>query len=199
VVLPEPHPDPPANFQQRGLPFHEARGTWVRSHALRHGPLFFGKTGVNRFDAPTQQYGVLYVADDLHGAFIETFGRQLGEKRITTVQIAARTFTQVASNRPLRLADLTGPGLSRIGADSRLASGSYDLSQRWALAFFEHPDQPDGLLYRSRHDPSRLCAAIFDRAAHALTATPLGSLADAHNAALLADLLDTYEYALIDP
>jgi hypothetical protein len=31
----------------------------------------------------------------------------------------------------------------------------------------------------------------------ALSATSLGSLADAQNAALLADLLDTYEYALI--
>ena len=78
-------------------------------------------------------------------------------------------------------------------------SGSYDLSQRWALAFHEHPDQPDGILYRSRHDPSRLCAAIFDRAADALTATTLGSLADARNAALLADLLETYEYSLIVP
>jgi hypothetical protein len=43
-----------------------------------------------------------------------------------------------------------------------------------------------------------LCAAIFDRAASALTATSLGSLADPRNAALLADLLDTYDYALID-
>ena len=59
------------------------------------------------------------------------------------------------------------------------------------------PTSPDGLLYRSRHDPSRLCAAIFDRAEDALTATSLGSLADAHNVALLADLLDAYDYSLI--
>jgi hypothetical protein len=87
--------------------------------------------------------------------------------------------------------------LSRIGADNRLTATSYDLSQRWALALYDHPDRPDGLLYRSRHDPSRFCAAIFDRAAGVLTATSLGSLADASNAALLADLLDTYEYSLI--
>lgn len=108
-----------------------------------------------------------------------------------------RELSRINQSRPLRLVDLTGPGLSQIGADSRLAAGSYDLSQRWALAFYEHPDQPDGILYRSRHDPSRLCAAIFDRATDALTATSLGSLADAHNVALLADLLDAYEYSLI--
>jgi hypothetical protein len=172
-------------------------GPWVRSHASHHGPIYFGGSGVNRFDAPANQYGVLYVAEDIHGAFIESFGRQLGRRRLTVARIAARTFSRVRQSRPLRLVDLEGPGLSRIGADNRLTDGSYDLSQRWALALYEHPDRPDGLLYRSRHDPSRLCAAIFDRASSALTATSLGSLADANNAALLADLLDTYEYSLI--
>ena len=140
---------------------------------------------------------MLYVAGDFHGAFIETFGRLLGARGITTHRLAARTFAEVAQNRPLQLVDLTGPGLAHVGADNRLASGSYDLSQRWALAFYEHPDQPDGILYRSRHDPSRLCAAIFDRAADALTAASLGSLADPHNAMLLADLLDAYEFSLV--
>ncbi len=88
------------------------------------------------------------------------------------------------ASRPLRLVDLTGPALSQIGADGRLTTGRYDISQQWALALHQHPEQPDGLLYRSRHDPSQLCAAIFDRAADALTASPLGSLADPTNAAL---------------
>jgi hypothetical protein len=161
--------------------------------------LYFGRAGLYRFDAPANQYGVLYVAADLHGAFIETFGRRLGFRLLLMQDFAVRRLSRVTQSRPLRLVDLTGPGLSRIGADSRLTTGDYDLSQRWALALHEHPDRPDGLLYRSRHDPSRLCAAIFDRAAGALTATSLGSLADAGNAVLLADLLDTYEYALIYP
>jgi hypothetical protein len=54
------------------------------------------------------------------------------------------------------------------------------------------------MLYRLRHDPSRLCAAIFDRAADALTATPMGSLADARQPALLGNVLDRYGYSLID-
>lgn len=197
MVLPEPHPEPPPELNLRPLPLHEAPGPWIRSHELRHAPLYFGTTGANRFDAPARQYGTLYVAGDFHGAFIETFGRRLGMKRLTRARVGTRNFAEISQVRPLQLVDLTRPGLSRIGADSRLASGSYDLSQRWALAFYEHPDQPDGILYRSRHDPARLCAAIFDRAEDALTATSLGSLADAHNVALLADLLDTYEYSLI--
>lgn len=113
--------------------------------------------------------------------------------------VAARDFSLIAPSRSLSLVDITGPGLPPIGADARLADGSYGVSQRWALAFHEHPDRPDGILYRSRHDPSRLCVAIFDRAAPTLSARSLGSLADPHNATLLADLLDTYEYGLPGP
>ena len=127
-------------------------------------------------------------------------GRVSSVRRIPMPRLAARTFAEIAQNRPLQLVDLTGPGLSQIGADGRLTTSDYRLSQRWVLAFYEHPHQPDCILYRSRHDPSRFCAAIFDRAEDALTATSLGSLADEHNAALLADLLDMYEeYSLIVP
>ena len=124
----------------------------------------------------------------------------MGRTVIDLDELNARALAEITSLRSLRLVDLTGAGLARIGADARLTSetdNGYALSQRWALSLHEHPDRPDGLLYRSRHDPSRLCAAIFDRAEDALTATSLGSLADAHNAALLAELLDAYDYSLI--
>ena len=145
---------------------------------------------------------MLYIAVDAHGAFIETFGQQLGRTSVDLDELNARRLAEITTSRTLHLVDLTGAGLPRIYADARLTSqtsGGYDLLQRWALAFYEHPDEPNGLLYRSRHDPSRLCAAIFDRAANALTATSLGSLADPSNSSLLADLLDTYDYALIVP
>jgi len=198
VELPEPHPAPPTDLAQRPLAIAESAGPWIRSHAHGRGPLFFGRTGANRFDDPDRRYGVLYVAEDPQGAFIETFGRQLGERYVTTTRLEGRSLARVMVSRPLRLVDLTGPGLSQIGADGRLTTGRYDISQQWALALHQHPEQPDGLLYRSRHDPSQLCAAIFDRAADELTASPLGSLADPTNAALLADLLDAYGFSLIE-
>jgi hypothetical protein len=161
-------------------------------------PLFFGRTGGNRFDAPAGEYGVLYTAADAHIAFIEAFGRNPKVNVVSLTELGARPLTRVVAGRPLRLVDLTGPGLARIDADARLPTGSYDLAHRWSLALHEHPEQPDGLLYRSRFDPSRLCAAIFERAADALSTEPLGSLADAANATLLADILSTYEFGLID-
>ena len=41
------------------------------------------------------------------------------------------------------------------------------IAQRWSRALWEHPQQPDGIIYRSRHDPSKVCAALFDRCASA--------------------------------
>ena len=40
------------------------------------------------------------------GAFIESFGRQLGVRQITFARIADRTFSQILQRRPLRLVDL---------------------------------------------------------------------------------------------
>ena len=90
MELPAPHPDPPIDLSLRSLPIVETTGTWIRSHARGYDALYFGRSGTNRFDAPAQEYGILYVAVDVHGAFIETFGRQLGERYIADARIAAR-------------------------------------------------------------------------------------------------------------
>lgn len=171
--------------------------SWIRIHQRRYGAIFFGKTGRGRFDAPAGQYGTLYVALDAYGAFAETLGHTTGRTAIDWDELEARALAEISVNRPLRLVDLSGEGLAHIGADDRLTSGDYRLSQPWALQLHEHPDQPAGLFYRARHDPSRLCAVIFDRAEDALTPVDLGPLTDPSNATLLARILETYRLRLI--
>jgi len=96
------------------------------------------------------------------------------------------------------LVDLSGKGLARIGADARLTSGDdYALSHRWSKAIHDHPSQPDGILYRARHDPSRLSAALFDRLGSRLRAVPTGSFLDPANVALLGRILDEFRFALM--
>jgi len=199
VLLPDPHPDPPSDLRLRPLPIRATTSSWIRIHQRRYGPIYFGRGGGGRFDAPAGQYGTLYVALDAHGAFIETLGHTTGRTGIDWDEIETRALAEVSVLRPLRLVDLSGEGLAHIGADGRLTDGSYAVSQPWALALFEHPDKPDGLLYRARHDQSRLCAAIFDRAEDALVTAALGSLADPANAMLLANILDLYRLRLIYP
>lgn len=189
------HPEPPASFH---LNVVVVRWTWRRIHALARDPLHFGREPLNRFDAPAGQFGVLYVAKDAHGAFIETFGHATGVRFVTERELRTRGLAEVAFRRPLRLADLRSEGLARMGADAELTSGpDYALSRRWALAIHDHPRSPDGILYRARHDPARLCAAVFDRAQTAAAARTTGTLRARDHRALLADLLDTYKFGLV--
>ncbi|WP_438020577.1 RES family NAD+ phosphorylase [Sorangium sp. So ce315] len=193
-----PHPDPPPDLAARPLPVTIFRRCWFRIHRLAHAPLFFGRSGDNRFDAPAGEFGVLYAGKDAHCAFIEVFGHATGVRLVEQGELAARGLARIAARRPLRLVNLAGGGLARLGADARLTSGeSYAAAHRWALAIHDHPRRPDGIVYAARHDPSRVCAALFERASAELEVTPLGSLADPAHAALLARVLDTYRFGLV--
>jgi hypothetical protein len=189
------HPEPPPSFR---LLVTSISGRWCRIHRTRHAPLHFGRTPRGRFDAPAGEFGVLYVARDAHGAFIETFGHETGVRYVTEKEVGSRAIALISTRRPFRLADLRGEGLARMGADARITSGiDYDLSRRWARAIHDHPRKPDGILYRARHDPARLCAAIFDRAERQLRAVSMGSLNGRRNRPVLADILTTYKFGLV--
>ena len=72
---PGPHPLP-SDLRRVALPLVERDAPWYRHHKPEFGPIFFGRTGECRFDAPPpdRAYGVLYLAADVHCAFVETFG-----------------------------------------------------------------------------------------------------------------------------
>lgn len=44
-------PDPPGDLSGRRLPITETDSPLYRSHSIRYQPVFFGKSGVHRFDA----------------------------------------------------------------------------------------------------------------------------------------------------
>ncbi|WP_437282425.1 RES family NAD+ phosphorylase [Sorangium sp. So ce375] len=192
------HPDPPLDLATRPLPIALFRRSWFRIHWLTRDPMYFGRSGDNRFDAPDSEFGVLYAGKDARCAFIEVFGSATGVHFVEQSELAARGLARIAPRRPLRLVNLTGEGLARVGADARLTSGeSYQAARRWALAIHDHPRKPDGIAYAARHDPSRICAALFERASAELEVTRLGPLTDPAHAALLARLLDTYKFGLV--
>ncbi len=193
---PEPHPPPPDDLADRSLPLCTARGPWYRAYPADRGAIWFGRQGVHRFDAPAGEYGVCYVGDGAACAFLETFGRLTGVRYVSETMLATLHLAEVRSERPLALVDLTGPGLKQLGADNRLATGSYAVGQEWALALWRHHERPDGLVYRSRHDPRLLDTALFDRAESVVTARPLGSFLDEGSRAELARILDTYGFGL---
>jgi len=90
---------------------------------------------------------------------------------------------------------LHGSSLARLGVTAEVASGSnYALSQLWSLALWEHSDQPDGILYRSRHDDSALSVAVYDRAKDGLAIVQDHSLVE--DPQQLARLLRRYGLGL---
>ena len=196
--IPGPHPGPPDTLHERGLPRFDIAGApppWFRLYPVGHDPLHFGRHPRGRFNAPAGEFGVLYLATDPFGAFIETYGQATGVREITPAELAIRALCRIATARPLALADLTGPGLARIGADARLCTGDHEISRRWALALWAHPGRIDGLVYRARHDPDCLSIAVFDRAADAIIAEPLDTLL--RQPALLARILDRYGFGVL--
>ena len=197
-VRPGPHPDPPTDFATRALPMFMTTEPWFRIHRLSYPPLYFGTSGDGRFDIPGSKTGVLYVAADEAGAFIETLGHVTGTRVLTLSALRSRAIVEIAVRRPLRLVNLTGSGLTQLGADERLCAGDYTLAQRWSAAFLHHPQRPDGLYYRSRHDPQRACAALYPRARRTLRVVRHVGLAERDATWLLGTLQRLYAFLIDD-
>ena len=161
------HPLPPSGqdeIDKIPLVLVARRQKWHRIHTRGEDPLHYGRSGY-RFDSLGGGFGVLYVAEKVQGAFIETFGRTLGVRDITLRKLALRTIAVFESD-DLALIDLTGKGASAAGADGRLctATNYNGLTRPWAEAFHRHKEKADGILYRARHDLNEVVAAVFDRA-----------------------------------
>lgn len=191
-----PLPLPPRNFCDRILPVTKIAAEWYRFHPARYGSstgaLFFGRSAKFRFDAPLGEYGVMYIAKSINGAFIESFGRNPGRKVISEGKIRSRALTILESVK-LTLVDLTGPGASLVGADGRLCTDQYSLTQAWSKAFHAHPVCADGILYCARHDLSCVCAAVFERAAAKFSVVAMHDFSNRLSMQLLTPSLRTYK------
>lgn len=167
----EPLAVPPADLASRKLPLADAeRGSgFCRIHRSEHGAIFFspgpGNPPAGRFDSATGRFGVLYAGFSFDCSFAEVLLRNPARAIVSLSEIRARSFVVFGLRASIRLVDLTGPGLSQFGLDARFLSGGYDVCGVWADALHDHPEQPAGILYPSRFDPSEHCVALFDRAA----------------------------------
>jgi RES domain len=195
-----PLPPPSKNFSSQPIPVFPLEETVYRLNPTQFSTsIFFDKTGKGRFDGPKQGYGIMYVGADPFGTWAECYARGLGDtnfRGVSKKDLQERNLYLITSHRPLILADLTGESLTKIGIDARISSGSYQMSRRWAKAIYLHPQQVDGIRYRSRHDDSRYLYGLFDRCEPHLTEKSLGNLHDC-NLHLLASILDFYQYGLL--
>jgi RES domain len=166
-------------------------------------PLGFGKApsrfGDPRRRIPSNRFGVLYLGESLKTCFLEALLRDLrngviGDFPLAERELHIRQYAEIAVAHKLKLVDLRGDAAIRMGVPSDVAGASQQsLARWWSVAFHEHPEQPDGIVY-----PSRLNAetnlAIYSRAISKLTVHSVTLLINAKG---LADVLDELKVALV--
>lgn len=157
----------------------------VRVHRKSQGAIFFGPApGIgpqNRFDAPAGQYRMLYAAQRLEGAFVETVLRRPGNRIVKRAFVDERMWTPLRLQRSLVLAKIMDEGLLYHGVDASIsATDDYGPSRALALALHEDYSGLDGLAYRSRHNNGEICFALFDRVLAADLAEMPGQLFESH-------------------
>ena len=106
---------------------------------------------------------MLYAAREFEGAFVETILRNPQLVFVSWNYVTLRCVTELAFGRDLRLVDMHGRGLSRIGTTNAISTGPYAPCWAWSDYLYSHRGKPDGIAYASRHNPLQICCVIFER------------------------------------
>ena len=166
-------------------------------------PLGFGKTP-SRFSDPRRRiernrFAVLYLGESLKLCFLEAVLRDqrngaVGDFLLSEHELRARRYAEIGIARELTLVDLRGDAAIRMGVPSDVVHGSQQsLSRWWSVAFHEHPQKPDGIIYPSRLN-AETSLAIYDRAIAKLAVTRVTPLIAARG---LANILTDLRVALV--
>lgn len=138
---------------------------------------YWARHAQHRFDDPQgmvpgmQSFGVLYAAQDVETAFCESVLHDSalfdgGRFHLAKAALQSRklvTFSHI-DHRALLLADLSGPGLKRLGLNNDISAGDdYAASQPLSRAIHEARPDIDGIRYVSRQNNSAHCYAVFER------------------------------------
>lgn len=151
------------------------------------GEPFFSTSGAYRFDdnrkQKAQRFGTCYCGFDLETAIAESVLHDempvRGVFRLSAGDFASRFLVRFEHKQDLKIADLTGIPLKRLGGTGAISTIlPYDLPQEWSKAVHRHPQHVDGILYMSRHLNNREAVVLFSRAAGKFgkaSYTPLGA------------------------
>ncbi|MCL4760063.1 MAG: RES family NAD+ phosphorylase [Rhodocyclaceae bacterium] len=161
-------------------PFRIAACTLLQhvSRVVHRGqPLYYGRDGTNRYDAPARDYGVLYLGCDLPTALMESvFHKHQWDKdtkrSIALAEVRSRLVRAVGVMEDLNLADLTAEGVMAgyFGLNlEQLAGRGYTHTQQvsgqvHAMLGSDGVPLFDGVLYPSRNNYPATSIALFERA-----------------------------------
>ncbi|OYU86398.1 MAG: hypothetical protein CFE29_28585 [Bradyrhizobiaceae bacterium PARB1] len=194
---------PPAGFASRTLSLVDvARGAvWRRLYQNRFPNALGYGFSPSRFSDPEttlvfpERFGVVYFGNSIKVCFVEAILRDRGVARTHTFpiewsELEAWTCAEVRVEDPLRVVDLRGDGLVRMGIPTDVArASSQGLARIWSRALWAHDAHPDGLMYDSRLN-GETNVVVFDRAIPKLTTITTPRLVDCRDdlATILTDL-----------
>ncbi len=200
--------DPALTLWESGVPIH-------RAHGRQFDPLSFNrKQGLDfRFSSLNVDglpIGVLYGADSLMGAISETLfhtvpadGDRIKPRAILMASIEKYALSVLQPTRQLKLIDLTGHGLGRLGmpvthGELILSNATeYSQTRAWAKAFYRHPVQADGFLWVSRQYNLARALMLFEDRLGAGTLVLTGETALAGRSPLIEQIEDAAREAKI--
>lgn len=162
-------------------------------------PLGYGKSP-SRFSDPRRRvdvnrFGVLYLGDTLKVCFLEAVLRDRrdgadGSLLLGEDELHERNYAEIEVASALTMVDLRNDCPIRMGVPSDVARASAQtLARKWSLAWHDHPQQPDGIIYPSRLN-GQTNLAVYHRAVPKLRALGVRPLIRATGlAAVLNELL----------
>jgi hypothetical protein len=156
--------DPSARLHSRRLPLVPLPRHLIRISLRKYpDPLHWSQLGVHRFDSPTARYGVLYTSNYVETAILEVFGDQWQSIRYVRFNdLDEYDVCEIEIHLSLTVVNATGKHLNRLSTDSNFfATTDYATTQSWARSFMTHLQQPAGIRYNSRKNPSRINYALF--------------------------------------
>lgn len=186
---------PPSDLADLDLPLEiiDPGRPLYRMHQTAVGPKFFGKSGKWRFDSPSTTFGTMYAGLSPKVAFAETLIRGKGSL-VALSEIKTRSLCRFGVIKPIRVVKLFGPSMTKLRAAADVTSGDMAVSRSWAQAFHDHPQCPDGIMYRSKYDNDEFAVALFERCGPSFEVEISQALAD--DVKLLGSILDHYDLAL---
>jgi hypothetical protein len=199
---------PPTGFESRPLVLSDvATGSvWRRLYRSRFpDPLGYG-FNPSRFSepelnsTPPARFGVAYLGSDVKVCFLEVILRDRGVGRtqafpIEWAELEEWTCAELQIKQTLRLVDLRGDGLVRMGIPTDVArAGSQELGRRWSRAFWSHDAKPDGIIYDSRLN-GETNIAVYDRALAKITSKATPRLIDCRSE--LAKIIIDFDLAIV--
>jgi len=154
--------------------------TWERGEEVfRCHSVAFGATEFNpglgrgRFHPFSDPRGsavpTLYGAGSLDGALSETVFHSVpvrgSERRVRAATLAPLVISSLLVQRDLRLAQLHGYGLRRLGTTRSILieceADGYSETVRWAAVLHQAPHRVDGLVWVSRQHDTSLALVLF--------------------------------------